>query len=390
MVRGGPSGADRELIERLAALGWAVSVAQLERWRAAGLLPAHPRRWLGRGRGSVSVLEEPVVAVAAALARNARQGRDLRWTVLAWYVEAGRPVVPGVGAVPEPPWPAVREALLWAMENSRAYRVLAQARTAGASGSEEEQDAARDGFYADAARAFAQGPTGTPDPAVMRRLLEGRADTAVARGEDARRRRGAVRLAAATGMGSSEVGGALFVEALAALLPGLDWAPMVEAAEQAELDGTFGAWVPAAAVDPLALLVAADEQEMARARTRAQLLAGVGGLQLAYGLLMPDTSALVSLRAAIDATGLGSLIREMFPLLLTPSGVPFALAACLTPPYEGLAAYVQNLLDEHARHGLLTPPGSRHPTAEAYMDAWLDHLRTAAASVAPAHEPGPG
>ncbi|MFI6359083.1 hypothetical protein ACIBJF_42305 [Streptomyces sp. NPDC050743] len=115
MARGEPNGADQELIERLAALGVAVSAAQLERWRAAGLLPRHERRWLGRTRGSVSALAEQTVHIAVALGRHARPGRDLRWTVIAWYAEAGRPPLAGQAVVPEPPWPAVREALVWAM-----------------------------------------------------------------------------------------------------------------------------------------------------------------------------------------------------------------------------------------------------------------------------------
>ncbi|MEV7892515.1 hypothetical protein ACWD3I_24885 [Streptomyces sp. NPDC002817] len=377
MARGEPSGADQELIERLSALGLTVSAAQLERWRGAGLLPGHARRWLGRGRGSVSVLEEAVVDVAAALARHARQGRDLRWTVLAWYAEAGRPLVPGAGVVPEPPWPAVREAVLWAMAHSRAHRVLAQARTAAGAAGEEDRDAGRDAFYAEAERAFAHGPAGTPDPAAVRRLLEGEAETAVVRGEDAVRRRAAVHLAAAAGMGSGEVGGALFVETLAVLLPHLDWSASAGAADQAEDEGTFDGWVSAAAVDPLALLAAAGEQEMALARARAQLLAGVGGLHLMYGLLMPDTPALAALRTAIESTGLAVLLHQLVPLLINPSGVPHALAACLTPQYEHLADHVGELLAEHAQHSLLTGPGSEHPTAQAYMETWLDRLRTA-------------
>ncbi|MGW5276913.1 hypothetical protein ACWEQP_31110 [Streptomyces sp. NPDC004044] len=124
MARGEPSPADVELIGRLAALGITVSAAQLERWRGLGLLPRHARAWLGRGRGSVSVLAEETVAVAAVLGRHARSGRDVRWTVIAWYAEAGRPVLPGQLAVPEPPWPAVREALVWAMRRSMAQRLV--------------------------------------------------------------------------------------------------------------------------------------------------------------------------------------------------------------------------------------------------------------------------
>ncbi|MFD3422136.1 hypothetical protein [Streptomyces decoyicus] len=376
MARGEPSGADRELIGRLAALGWTVSAAQLERWRGVGLLPAHVRRWLGRGRGSVSVLEEAVVDVAAALARHARQGRDLRWTVLAWYAEAGRPLVPGVAVVPEPPWPAVREALLWAMARSRAHRVLAQARTAAGATGEAEREAGRDAFYAEAERAFAHGPAGTPEPAAVRRLLRGQAETAGLRGRDAGRRRAAVHLAAAAGMGSGEVGGALFVETLAVLLPGLDWSLAAGSAQQAERDGTFDDWMPAS-VGPLTLLAAAGAQEMARARARAQLLAGVGGLHLLHGLLMPDAPALAALRTAIEDTGLAVLLQQMLPLLLTPSGIPYALAACLTPQFRHLADHVHALLAEHTRHGLLTAADGQRRGSDGYMATWLDQIRTA-------------
>jgi hypothetical protein len=55
----------------------------------------------------------------------------------------------------------------------------------------------------------------------MRRLLEDETGTAVVRGEDASRRRWAVHLAAAAGMGSGEVGSAILVKAVAALLPSL-------------------------------------------------------------------------------------------------------------------------------------------------------------------------
>lgn len=159
MARGAPSTADQELIERLAALGVAVSAAQLERWRTAGLMPRHERRWPGRGRGSVSVLAEQTVHIASALGRHARPGRDLRWTVIAWYAEAGRPALPGQMVVPEPPWPAVRQALVWAMRRSPAQRLVMQARAAADGG-----DQAQDAFYAEAKRVVGQGPAGPPHP----------------------------------------------------------------------------------------------------------------------------------------------------------------------------------------------------------------------------------
>ncbi|MFF3518696.1 hypothetical protein [Streptomyces sp. NPDC002573] len=186
------------------------------------------------GRGAAGA-RAAVAGAGAALARQARQGRDLRWTVIAWYAEAGAPHLPGADVVPEPAWPAVRETLLWVMANSRAHHVLAQARTAvGAAG-----EAERDAFYVEAERALAHGRAGTPDPAAVRRLMEGEAEAAVVRGEDAVRRRAAVHLAAAAGMGSGEVGGALLAETLAVLLPHLDWSQAAAAAQQAEEDGTF-------------------------------------------------------------------------------------------------------------------------------------------------------
>jgi hypothetical protein len=70
-----PSGADAELIRTLAERGVRVSVYQLERWRAAGYLPRHPRRGLGRGRGTRAELLPATVEQAELLARSARQGR---------------------------------------------------------------------------------------------------------------------------------------------------------------------------------------------------------------------------------------------------------------------------------------------------------------------------
>jgi len=182
-------------------LGLYVSGAQLERWRGAGLLPGHARAWLGRGRGSVSVLAEETVAVAAVIAEHARPGRDLRWTVIAWYAEAGRPVLPGELAVPEPPWPAVREALVWAMRRSSAQRLIVAARTAASTG-EAEQDA----FYTQAGRVVGRGPAGPAHPDAMRRVLEDPDAELDDQGEDRRRRRGAVSLAAAAAMVISGTG----------------------------------------------------------------------------------------------------------------------------------------------------------------------------------------
>ncbi|MFC8365618.1 hypothetical protein ACFUIY_37825 [Streptomyces griseorubiginosus] len=48
-----------------------------------------------------------------------------------------------------------------------------------------------------------------------------------------------MRLAAAAGMGAGEAGGEMPVEALAALMHGMDWAPVAESARRAEHEGTL-------------------------------------------------------------------------------------------------------------------------------------------------------
>ncbi|MGV9503911.1 hypothetical protein ACWDQ0_37195 [Streptomyces sp. NPDC003642] len=370
MARGEPSPADVELIGRLAALDVVVSAAQLERWRGLGLLPRHARVWLGRGRGSVSVLAEETVAVAAVLGRHARPGRDVRWTVIAWYAEAGRPVLPGQLAVPEPPWPAVREALVWAMRRSTAQR-LVMAACAAARGGEEEQDA----FHAEAGRVVGRGPAGPAHPDTVRRVLED-PDAELDQGEDRRRRRGAVSLAAAAAMGAGEVGGERLIDALATLTPGLDWTDVAAKARQAEETGEFDRWIQAGAVDPLGLLQAAGPEEMAAARHAATVLAGIGGLYLMHGFGMPDNPALARLRALLEESGLALIAATMVPMMINPSGVVHALTMCLAPEITALATWLESALTEQADtgQGLLRLPAAEQGGAEVFMQAWIDHL----------------
>lgn len=92
MPRGEVSRADTALIQALAAQNLAVSPYQLERWRAAGQLPRNRRRGLGRGKGSVSELDDQVVRQAAVLARSAGQGRALMGSHVLDRFMAGRPV----------------------------------------------------------------------------------------------------------------------------------------------------------------------------------------------------------------------------------------------------------------------------------------------------------
>lgn len=255
----------------------------------------------------MSVLAEETVAVAAALGRHARPGRDLRWTVIAWYAEAGRPALPGELAVPEPPWPAVHEALVWAMARSHSQRLTVQARAADG-GDEEAQDA----FYAEAGRVMGRGPAGLPYPDELRRVVED-PGAEWERSYD-RGRRAVVRLAAAARMGASEVGGEALVEALTALMPGVDWAPVAGSARQAESEGTPESWIEAGTlVDPLARLQAAGEEEMAAAPYVVRVLTLVSFLHVMHGFLMPDSPFLTRLRAKVDESGFALFIALLVP-----------------------------------------------------------------------------
>ena len=91
MPRGGVSRADAELIRALTAQGLSVSPYQLERWRTAGQLPRNRRRGLGRGKGSVSELDDQAVRQAAALARSTGQGSALMGSHVLERFMAGRP-----------------------------------------------------------------------------------------------------------------------------------------------------------------------------------------------------------------------------------------------------------------------------------------------------------
>ena len=151
LPRSADSEADRDLTAQLAARGLAGSSARYERWRRVGLLPRHERHGAGRGRGSVSVLAPAAVEIAAALARHAVQGRDLRAAVVAWFFEAGLPTRPGQPAVPEPPEAVVAEALAWAVRTDPGYRMLQRARSA-------VTEAQKDDFYKIAAESARRGP----------------------------------------------------------------------------------------------------------------------------------------------------------------------------------------------------------------------------------------
>jgi hypothetical protein len=90
VVRSAPSRADQELIHELAASGSRVSATQLERWRAAGLLPRPRIKRLGIA-GTAAVHPPGTAELAASIARHGRRGRPFEVTALAVFIE-GYPV----------------------------------------------------------------------------------------------------------------------------------------------------------------------------------------------------------------------------------------------------------------------------------------------------------
>ena len=220
----------------------------------------------------------------------------------------------------------------------------------------------------------------------MRRVLEA-PDAELDQGEDRRRRRGAVSLAAAAAMGSGEVGGERLIDALATLTPGLDWTDVAATARQAEETGEFAGWIRAGAVDPLSLLQAAGPEEMAAARHAATVLAGIGGLYLMHGFGMPDNPALARLRALLEESGLALIAATMVPMMINPSGVVHALTMCLAPEIAALATWLESVLTEQVDtgQGLLRLPGAEQEGPEAFMQAWIDHLHQLASRARSRH-----
>lgn len=104
MPRGEPSPADQLVLGTLHDEGLPVSFSQLERWRAAGLLPANARTALGRGRGSTSSVRPEALTIARELARRAKRGVPLEQTTLEIFFECAD------ADVPERP---LTRALLW-------------------------------------------------------------------------------------------------------------------------------------------------------------------------------------------------------------------------------------------------------------------------------------
>lgn len=115
MPRGDVGAGDRALIKDLGERGVAVSVAQLERWRAQGLLPRNQRSWPGRPSGSTSVPHPDALAIAEALALHQRTGHNTFKAALQVFVS--NPHVP----LPEK---GVKAALEWYIRRRRTAATL--------------------------------------------------------------------------------------------------------------------------------------------------------------------------------------------------------------------------------------------------------------------------
>ena len=120
--RSGPSQEDALLIAETG-----VSLPQLERWRAAGLVPRNARHGLGRGRGSTSSVSAGTAELVHALGRYAQRGRPVHEAVL--VVFCGHPEV-------QLPEAAVRAALTW-FSRDRGKGLVAAIRRAAPRGDHE-------------------------------------------------------------------------------------------------------------------------------------------------------------------------------------------------------------------------------------------------------------
>lgn len=367
MARGAPSPADLQVVRELASRGVMVTASQLESWRRAGLLPRHRRRGLGRGRGSVVDVVDPVVVESAAvLARRLRQGRDRRLAVLEWFAEAGGAAQPGAVRVPEPPLAAVREAVVWVLRGTVSHRMLELAR--GAAGTGEE---AADALYEVADRLLATRPyRGSADPALVRAALE--ADEDVPDGPDFKE---VVHLVAAIGLGAQEVGGDALAEAFGAFalfgLTAEDWTQMLGAAERGESPPVDWGLLQQRA-DVLEPVQRASDEQLLRARTVLLGLRWFYGLYAMHALFMPDTPALAALRAKIDEWGMFPILDHVIALSPSPRHFAQGLAIGLEPLFDALYETLMEQLT--ADPALFQIPGDETGAA-GFMETWTRTLR---------------
>jgi hypothetical protein len=325
------------------------------------------------------------VEIAAALSRHTRQGRDLRLAVIDWFAEAGRNA-PGSVPVPEPPGAAVHNAVIWMVATSPFYRLLQLARSA-------RTDSQLDDFYRAAGDALrgASPPPAFDAAAVRHAALTGEDPGRGLLPAAANARGGLIQLIAATGMGIGEVGPDALADGLAAsgMFPGIpagDWVPTLARLEGSEPLGEVGIALGQHAglavsfgrYDPLALVKLANAEHLRRARTVLYGLAGMGGLYLMHGFLMPDSPGFAALRARIDELGIGQMLIWMCFGINSTGGFAINLVSCIHPV---LWRTHKSLSDQLANGPPLRPPGQ---SAEEYVAGWLAALKKAASRQEPA------
>jgi hypothetical protein len=369
--RSSNSETDQELTAQLAARGLVGSSARYERWRRAGLLPRHERHGAGRGHGSRSTLAPETVEIAAALARHAVQGRDLRAVVVAWFFEAGDPAVPGEAAVPEPPDGAVAEALAWAVRTDPGYRLLQRARAA-------VTEAQKDDFYAVAVERARRGPGSAVgfDPAAVREALLTSRDIPKDAFPSSGTRTDLVHYIAALGLGVEEVGAEALADAMFAtgLFPQLSAQEWRDAMIEAEACGTCAeAFAELTRFDFAEALENADIERLRRAREVATGLAGFGALLIMHALLMPDTPGLAALRARINELSMGPALINLAQQTMRPTGTAFAIVACLQPMYSALYNSLSDLVAKGPP--LLHEAGEDEHDPQHYITTWLSSIR---------------
>jgi hypothetical protein len=308
------------------------------------------------------------VEIAAALARHAVQGRDLRAAVVAWFFEAGRPTAPDEAAVPEPPDAAVAEALAWAVRTDPGYRMLRRARAA-------VTEAQKDDFYEAAAAQARRGvdvPAGFDPSAAREALLSGQEIPFDSNGP----RTDLVHLIAALGLGVEEVGAEAFADAIAAtgLFPQLSAQEWRDAMIEAHASDAYAEEFAALArFDPAKALENADIAQLRQAREVATGLGGFGALLLMHALLMPDTPALAALRARISELGMGPTLMNLARQVMQSRHVAFAIATCLDSTYFALYKSLSEFVI--AGPPLLHQSGDDEHDPERYMANWLSSLR---------------
>lgn len=334
MPRNADSRADCELTAELKARGLIGSTTRYERWRHAGLLPANDRRGAGRGRGSTSLFDLETVEIAAALARHTVQGRDLRISVIAWFLEADTKGF----SHPEPPGPAVTPALAWAVRATTPYPLSQLVRAAVIAAQTEESHTPEPGEACGMS-----SPAVSLDLAAVREALL--AGEAWLRSSSLYPSFFFLRVAEmCVGEPSLEVFAKAFADLLsrAALFPFLTSQQWRDAISDARVGACMGPFAALARHDPVIVLKDADIQQLRRARQTALNLAYYGET-LNRRSLIRDPQKMAEWRAYLDMLGVGPSLRYLALLMTLPREAAVVIAACLDPVYSSL----EKLLFEH-------------------------------------------